>query len=100
MKIELETNDLDEQCSCHLCGEVFFASEVVARAYKESGEYLTDVCLNCLAAGADGISLRMRERAEYLRQIACELDRLSHSEIKAPNLVQFRVMTQIANALR
>ncbi len=100
MKIEIHSNDFDEKCRCHLCGQIFFPSAVVAKAFKESGEYLTDVCGECIAVGPEGMSKRMRTRADYLRQIAAELEGLARSEIKSPSIAQLNIMNQIENAMR
>lgn len=100
MKIYIESNDFDEKCFCHLCGKVFFPTEVVARAYRESGEYLTEVCDHCLAGGADGIRRRLSERAESMRMVASELESLARNDIEAPTLEQLKVANQIVKALR
>ena len=99
MKIQIESNDFDEKCYCDLCGSTFIPTEVLARAYKESGDYITDVCPHCLATGAEGISLRMRSRADRLRAMAAELERLARGDIEAPSLEQVSVMNQIVKAL-
>lgn len=100
MKIYIETNDFEEKCYCHLCGSIFIPTEVVARAYHETGEYITDVCHHCLAAGEEGISRRMRQRADSMRQVAQELERLARRELEAPTLEELKVANQMANALR
>ncbi|HAG84900.1 MAG TPA: hypothetical protein DCL61_28060 [Cyanobacteria bacterium UBA12227] len=100
MKIQIESNDFEEKCYCHLCGNTFFPIAVVARAYKESGEYLTDVCPECIATGSEGISLRMRQRADSLRTVATELERLARTEIDSPSLAQLNVANQLEKALR
>lgn len=100
MKIQIESNDFEEKCYCHLCGNTFYPIAVVARAYQESGEYLTDVCPECIATGSDGISLRMRQRADYLRSVAAELERLARTEIQSPSLAQLNIANQLEKALR
>ncbi len=100
MKIKVESNHFDEKSLCNCCGQVFLPREVIARAYRESGEYLTDVCPECLAGGTEGVSRRLRERASYLRRLASELEKLAREEIQAPSLEQLNVMNQIAQALQ
>ncbi|MGC9526001.1 MAG: hypothetical protein ACP5D7_10740 [Limnospira sp.] len=100
MKIEIESNDFDEKCYCHLCGNPFRPREVVARAYRDSGEFLSEVCPECIAKGSESVSDRMHRRAQTLRAIASELDRLAGSDICAPTLEQLNVMNQVVNALR
>ena len=100
MKIEIESNHFDEKCYCHLCGSPFRPREVVARAYRDSGEYLSAVCPECIAKGSESISDRMQRRAENLRAIASELDHLARSDISAPTLDQLNVMNQVVNALQ
>ena len=99
MKIELETNDFDERSYCHLCGSTSITKEVVAKAYNEAGDYITDVCPQCIATGAEGISLRMRSRAEELRAVAAQLEKLAWGNIDAPSIEQLNIMNQIAKAL-
>ena len=100
MKIKVENNHFDEKLLCHCCGQVFFPKEVIARAYRESGEYIMDVCTQCLAGGTEGISSRMRQRADYLRNLATELERLAREDIQAPSIDQFNIMNQLAKALQ
>jgi hypothetical protein len=100
MKIQIESNDFDEKSYCQLCGSIFLPREVVATAYRESGEYLTNVCPQCLASGGEGMRKRMRRRADYLRSLAAQLEELARNEIESPDLDQFRIVTQIAKALQ
>lgn len=100
MRIELESNDFDEKCSCQLCGRIFIPRDVVARAYNDSGEYITDVCHECIASGEEGMSRRIRERADRFRQMAFELERLASGRIETPSLAQFNVMDQIVRTLQ
>lgn len=100
MKIQLESNYFEEKSLCHCCGQVFCPREVVARAYRESGEYLMDVCPQCLVGGKESISLRMSRRADYFRNLAAELEKLAREEIEAPSLEQFNIVNQIARALQ
>jgi hypothetical protein len=100
MKIKVESNYFDEKSLCHCCGQVFYPREVIARAYRESGKYLMDVCPQCLAGGEEGISRRLRQRADYLRNLAAELEKLAKEDIQAPSIEQFNVMNQIAKALQ
>jgi hypothetical protein len=100
MKIQIESNDFEEKSYCHLCGSSFHPTEVVAQAYKESGEYITNVCPQCIAVGEGGIRQRMRRRAQSLRAIASELEKLAAEEIESPSLDRFKIITQIAKALR
>lgn len=100
MKIKVESNHFDEKSLCHCCGQIFCPREVIARAYRESGEYLTDVCTQCLAGGGEGISRQMRQRADYLRNLAAELEKLAREDIQAPSIEQLNVMNQIAKALQ
>jgi len=72
----------------------------VARAYRESGEYVSDVCPECLATGTEGISNRMRQRADYLRSLAVELEQLARSDIESPSLSQFNIANQLEKAMR
>lgn len=99
MKIELDTNDFDEKSYCHLCGSTFITKEIVARAYNESGDYITDVCPECIATGSEGISRRMRSRAEHLRALAAQLEKLAWDNIATPTIDQLNTMNQIARAL-
>jgi hypothetical protein len=100
LKIEVESNHFDEKLLCHCCGQVFCPREVTAKAYRESGEYLMDVCPQCLAGGTEGISRRMRQRADYFRNLAIELERLAREDIEAPSIDQFNIMNQLAKALQ
>ncbi|MGC9505867.1 hypothetical protein [Baaleninema sp.] len=74
--------------------------EVVARAYRDSGDYLSDVCPTCLAMGSEGISQRLRDRARYLKLMAWELERLADRPIDVPTIEQLNLANQIENALR
>jgi len=100
IQIKVESNNFDERCRCNLCGSIFFPLDVVARAYRESGEYVSDVCPECLATGAEGISQRMRQRADYLRSLAGELEQLARNEIESPSLSQFNIANQLEKAMR
>lgn len=100
MKIQIESNDFEEKSYCHLCGSVFYPTEVIARAYRDSGEYISDVCPQCIAAEPEGMRLRMRRRTETMKAIASELERLTRDEIESPSLDHFRVANQIAKALQ
>ncbi|MEQ8956496.1 MAG: hypothetical protein RLP02_01010 [Coleofasciculus sp. C2-GNP5-27] len=100
IQIKVESNDFDERCRCNLCGNIFFPLEVVARAYRDSGEYVSDVCPECLATGAEGISTRIRQRADYLRSLAVELEQLARSDIESPSLAQFNIANQLEKAMR
>jgi hypothetical protein len=100
MKIKVESNHFDEKSLCQCCDQVFCPREVIARAYRESGEYLMDVCPQCLAGGTEGLSRQMRQRADYLRNLAAELEKLAREDIQAPSIEQLNIMNQIAKALQ
>ena len=59
-----------------------------------------DVCPQCLAGGREGISRQMRQRADYLRNLAAELEKLAREDIEAPSIEEFNVMNQLAKALQ
>ncbi|NEO28299.1 MAG: hypothetical protein F6K03_15820 [Kamptonema sp. SIO4C4] len=101
MKIEIDSRDFEEKCYCHLCGNLFVPRlDAIARAYNDRGDWVSDVCPKCLAAGTDGIAARMRQRAHYLRMAAAELERLAGGEINAPSLEELTVMNQVIQALQ
>jgi len=99
MKIELESNYFDEKCKCHLCGSIFFPEEVVARAYRSSDEYITDVCPSCLASGNTGISQRLQAQADHLRRLARELEQLAKGDIEAPSFEHFQAVKQLTKSI-
>lgn len=100
MRIELESNDFDEKAICHFCGIMFTPQEVIARAYRDQGDYITDVCPECIAIGKEGISRRILERAYSLRSLAEELERLAKGEIEAPSFSRYTIVNQVTKALR
>lgn len=95
MQIRVESNDFDEVSRCGVCEKVFHVNEVVARAYDASETHLADVCPECIASGAGGISHRLQRQANALRLKAAMLEQLARSEIKCPSLAEFRVMSQL-----
>ena len=99
MKIKLENNYFDEKSQCHLCGKSFFPEEIIARPYRDTAEYTTDVCPECIAAGKEGISRRIREQADYLRRLAAELERLADREIEAPSFERYTVVKQLTKTM-
>ncbi|MBP0013177.1 MAG: hypothetical protein J7545_19275 [Roseofilum sp. SBFL] len=99
MKIQLESNYFDEKCQCHLCGTIFFAEEIIARAYRSSDEYITDVCPQCLASGDTGISHRIRKQADYLRRLASELEKLADADIETPSFEHFQTVKQLTKSM-
>ncbi|MDJ1171015.1 hypothetical protein PMG71_16420 [Roseofilum sp. BLCC_M154] len=99
MKIELESNYFDEKCQCHLCGTLFFPEEIIARAYRNSDEYITDVCPQCLASGDTGISDRIRRQADYLRRLASELEKLADGEIETPSFEHFQAVRKLTKSI-
>jgi hypothetical protein len=100
MKIEIESNNFGEKSYCYLCGSVFFPKDAIARAYRSSGEYLSDVCPHCLSAGATSARQRMQQRANLLRAMADELEKLARGEIESPTLEQLNIMNQVVRTLR
>ncbi len=100
MKIYIESNDFEEKCLCQVCGRVFIPHEVIARAYNENGDYLSEVCQQCLASGSEGISHNLRQRAESLRLMASALENIARSEIEAPSIEHYLTANQMTRALR
>jgi hypothetical protein len=97
--IKLERNDFDERSRCQLCGSLFELDDIVARAYTDNGDYITDVCSLCLTSGEAGIRQRLQAHATHLRAIADRLDALSREDMTVPSPEHIQVIRQIAKAL-